>query len=112
MTIHPPSSASEALLLIPGHAFHRLTEREFGMPGLVAIEPVGPFVEHVAIGPFLTIHDSTLAPGLGIGHHPHRVNERLFYILRGESGTMTRSTGSQASWERATSQGSPRGGGG
>lgn len=72
------------LLVIPDFAFFRLTEREFGMPGLVAIESVGPFVEHVAVGPFLTIHDSTLAPGLGIGHHPHRGNERLFYILRGE----------------------------
>lgn len=77
-------AATGALLLIPDRAFHRLTEREFGMPGLVAIESVGPFVEHVAVGPFLTIHDSTLAPGLGIGHHPHRGNERLFYILRGE----------------------------
>ena len=79
-----PAAATGSLLQIPDRAFFRLTEREFGMPGLVAIEPVGPFVEHVAVGPFLTIHDSTLAPGLGIGHHPHRGNERLFYILRGE----------------------------
>jgi redox-sensitive bicupin YhaK (pirin superfamily) len=79
-----PGSAPGALLVIPDSAFHRLTEREFGMPGLVAIESIGPFVENVAVGPFITIHDSTLAPGLGIGHHPHRGNERLFYILRGE----------------------------
>ena len=80
---HPPI-APGALLVVPDTAFFRLTEREFGMPGLVAIESIGPFVEHVIVGPFLTIHDSTLAPGLGIGHHPHRGNERLFYILRGE----------------------------
>jgi redox-sensitive bicupin YhaK (pirin superfamily) len=79
-----PASAPGALLVVPDTAFFRLTEREFGMPGLVAIESIGPFVEHVIVGPFLTIHDSTLAPGLGIGHHPHRGNERLFYILRGE----------------------------
>ena len=79
-----PAAAPGALLLIPDTAFFRLTEREFGMPGLVAIESIGPFVEHAVVGPFLTIHDSTLAPGLGIGHHPHRGNERLFYILRGE----------------------------
>lgn len=79
-----PATAPGALLLITDTAFFRLTEREFGMPGLIAIESIGPFVEHAIVGPFLTIHDSTLAPGLGIGHHPHRGNERLFYILRGE----------------------------
>lgn len=79
-----PTAVPGALLVIPDTTFFRLTEREFGMPGLVAIESIGPFVEHAIVGPFLTIHDSTLAPGLGIGHHPHRGNERLFYILRGE----------------------------
>jgi redox-sensitive bicupin YhaK (pirin superfamily) len=64
--------------------FHRLGAAEFGMPSLLAIESVGPFVELARLGPFITIHDSFLAPGLGIGHHPHRSNERLFYILRGE----------------------------
>ncbi|MFN2484651.1 MAG: pirin family protein [Candidatus Limnocylindria bacterium] len=63
--------------------FYRLTEREFGMPGLVAIESVGPFVALAKLGPFITIHDSFMEPGLGIGHHPHRTNERLFYILEG-----------------------------
>jgi redox-sensitive bicupin YhaK (pirin superfamily) len=72
------------LHVIPAAHFHRLTELEFGMPGLVAIESVGPFVELAKVGPFITIHDSFLAPGLGIGHHPHQGNERLFYILRGE----------------------------
>lgn len=79
-----PTAVPGPLLVIPDTTFFRLTEREFGMPGLVAIESIGPFVEHAIVGPFLTIHDSTLAPGLGIGHHPHRGNERLFYILRGE----------------------------
>ncbi len=71
------------LHVVPADAFYRLTEREFGMPGLVAIESVGPFVELARLGPFITIHDSFMAPGLGIGHHPHRTNERLFYILEG-----------------------------
>ena len=72
------------LQIVPATSFSRLTEAEFGMPGLVAIESVGPFVELGRVGPFITIHDSFLDPGLGIGHHPHRGNERLFYILEGE----------------------------
>jgi redox-sensitive bicupin YhaK (pirin superfamily) len=31
-----------------------------------------------------SIHDSTVEPHLGIGHHLHRHDERLFYILAGE----------------------------
>jgi redox-sensitive bicupin YhaK (pirin superfamily) len=61
-----------------------LGEQEFGMAGLEAIESVGPFVEIEASGPLITVHDSTVRAGLGIGHHPHRYNERLFYIERGE----------------------------
>lgn len=61
-----------------------LGESDFGMPGLVAIESVGPFVGIQASGPLITVHDSTVEAGLGIGHHPHRYNERLFYIERGE----------------------------
>jgi redox-sensitive bicupin YhaK (pirin superfamily) len=76
--------ARRSLQVLPATGFHRLTEAEFGMPGLVAIESVGPFVRLARVGPFITIHDSFLAPGLGIGHHPHRGNERLFYILSGE----------------------------
>ena len=76
--------AQPGLQIIGSGSFHRLTEREFGMPGLVAIESVGPFVEIAKLGPFITIHDSFMAPGLGIGHHPHRTNERLFYILEGQ----------------------------
>jgi redox-sensitive bicupin YhaK (pirin superfamily) len=53
------------------------------MPGLVAIETAGPFAPIKQIGPFVTIHDSVFEPGFGIGHHPHRYHERLFYILAG-----------------------------
>jgi redox-sensitive bicupin YhaK (pirin superfamily) len=87
MSISHPSLAGQSqdlLHVIPSTSFHRLTEAEFGMPGLVAIESVGPFVDLLKLGPFITIHDSFLDPGLGIGHHPHVGNERLFYILRGE----------------------------
>jgi redox-sensitive bicupin YhaK (pirin superfamily) len=61
-----------------------LGESDFGMPGLTAIEALGPFVEIQASGPLITLHDSTIDAGLGIGHHPHRYNERLFYIEEGQ----------------------------
>jgi len=61
-----------------------LGETEFGMPGLRAIESIGPFTEIQASGPLITVHDATIEPHLGIGHHPHRTNERLFYIEQGE----------------------------
>jgi len=54
------------------------------MPGLVALESIGPFTETATSGPILTVHDSTVEAGLGIGHHPHRWNERLFFIETGE----------------------------
>ncbi|HSL11892.1 MAG TPA: pirin family protein [Actinomycetota bacterium] len=66
------------------HEHVRLDEGSFGMPGLVALESIGPFAETKASGPILTVHDSTVEAGLGIGHHPHRWNERLFYIEAGE----------------------------
>lgn len=56
----------------------------FGMPGLRAIEAIGPFARIAASGPLITVHDSYVEPRLGIGHHPHRFNERLFYIMAGE----------------------------
>jgi len=62
----------------------RLGESDFGMPGLTAIEAIGPFVTIQASGPLITVHDSVIDAGLGIGHHPHRYNERLFYIEQGE----------------------------
>ncbi|MEX0755656.1 MAG: pirin family protein [Actinomycetota bacterium] len=61
-----------------------LGEGDFGMPGLSAIEAIGPFVRIEASGPLITVHDSIVDAHLGIGHHPHRFNERLFYIEQGE----------------------------
>ena len=61
-----------------------LGEADFGMPGLTAIESIGPYAEIQASGPLLTVHDSVVEAGLGIGHHPHRFNERLFYIEEGQ----------------------------
>lgn len=78
-----PSTARPYLLLAPeDHVV--LDEHDFGMPGLVAIESIGPFSSIQASGPLITVHDSTIEAGLGIGHHPHRFNERLFYIEHGE----------------------------
>jgi redox-sensitive bicupin YhaK (pirin superfamily) len=57
---------------------------DFGGPGLVAVESIGPFNDIQAVGPLITVHDSVIDAGLGIGHHPHRFNERLFYIEEGE----------------------------
>jgi redox-sensitive bicupin YhaK (pirin superfamily) len=61
-----------------------LGESDFGMPGLTAAESIGPFVGIQASGPLITVHDSVIQAGLGIGHHPHRSNERLFYIEQGQ----------------------------
>jgi redox-sensitive bicupin YhaK (pirin superfamily) len=61
-----------------------LGESDFGMPGLTAVESIGPFAAIQASGPLITVHDSMIEAGLGIGHHPHRYNERLFYIEQGE----------------------------
>jgi redox-sensitive bicupin YhaK (pirin superfamily) len=61
-----------------------LGESDFGMPGLTAVEAIGPFVSIQASGPLITVHDSIIDAGLGIGHHPHRFNERLFYIEEGQ----------------------------
>lgn len=60
-----------------------LGEVEFGTPGLVAIESIGPFTRVRACGPLVTVHDSIIEAGLGIGHHPHRHHERLFYLEQG-----------------------------
>ncbi len=61
-----------------------LGESDFGMPGLTAAEAIGPFVPIQASGPLITVHDSVITAGMGIGHHPHRFNERLFYIEEGQ----------------------------
>lgn len=60
-----------------------LGPQDFGSPGLEAIEIIGPYVAVKAMGPLITVHDSRVEPHLGIGHHPHRHNERIFYIMEG-----------------------------
>jgi redox-sensitive bicupin YhaK (pirin superfamily) len=71
--------------LVLGPGDHKvLGESDFGMSGLIAVEAIGPFVPIQASGPLITVHDSTVDAGLGIGHHPHRYNERLFYIEEGQ----------------------------
>ncbi len=79
----PIISASAPYLILTGDDFRTLTAEDFGAPGLTAIESVGPFVGIQAIGPIITIHDSVIEPHLGIGHHPHRLNERIFYMETG-----------------------------
>jgi len=65
-----------------GH-FSRVGEEQFGVRGLIAIESVGPYTSVQRLGPMIMVHDGFFQPGFGIGHHPHRTNERLFYILAG-----------------------------
>lgn len=60
-----------------------LDEDDFGVKGLIAREWVGPFVRVQQVGPLIMVHDGVFDPRMGIGHHPHRFNERLFYILEG-----------------------------
>lgn len=57
---------------------------DFGSPGLRAVEVIGPFVDIQAAGPMVMVHDAEIEPHMGIGHHPHRYNERLFYIMEGQ----------------------------
>jgi redox-sensitive bicupin YhaK (pirin superfamily) len=63
--------------------FATLDEDDFGVPGLVAHEWIGPYVDLQGVGPLVMVHDGVFDPGRGISHHPHRFNERLFYILEG-----------------------------
>lgn len=60
-----------------------LDEDDFGVKGLIAHEWIGPFVNVRQVGPLIMVHDGIFDPHMGIGHHPHRFNERLFYILEG-----------------------------
>jgi redox-sensitive bicupin YhaK (pirin superfamily) len=76
------SKATEMVLLSPDD-YVVLGESDFGAPGLTATEIIGPFVPLQASGPLIMVHDALVEPQLGIGHHPHRYNERLFYILEG-----------------------------
>src|SRR5919204_3663017 len=85
MATEPAASAATSMFLVLRPEDHVvLGESDFGMPGLTAIEAIGPFTGIQASGPLITVHDSVIDAGLGIGHHPHRFNERLFYIERGQ----------------------------
>lgn len=75
--------AETAKIILKPDDHYTLGADEFGMEGLIAVESVGPFVETLAIGPLITVHDSVIYAGQGIGHHPHRYNERLFYLEKG-----------------------------
>jgi redox-sensitive bicupin YhaK (pirin superfamily) len=76
------ATVSDLIHLTPDD-YHVIRPEDFGAPGLVARESIGPFVSVQAVGPLVTVHDSTFEPRTGIGHHPHRRMERLFYILEG-----------------------------
>ena len=76
------SKATEMVLLSPDD-YVVLGESDFGSPGLSATEIIGPFVPLQASGPLIMVHDAFVEANKGIGHHPHRYNERLFYILEG-----------------------------
>lgn len=73
----------DGLLVLSEEDYAILDEDDFGTPGLLARESIGPFVEVRASGPLIMVHDAHMEPRMGIGHHPHRYNERLFYILSG-----------------------------
>ena len=79
-----PATATRPYVVLAPEDHIVLGESDFGMPGLEARESIGPFTEIQASGPLVTVHDATVQAGLGIGHHPHRFNERLFYIEQGE----------------------------
>jgi redox-sensitive bicupin YhaK (pirin superfamily) len=78
------SLIGEDYLVLSDDDYRLLGPDDFGSPGLEAIEVLGPFVDIRALGPLITVHDSTIEPHLGIGHHPHRRNERIFYMEAGE----------------------------
>ena len=77
------TQTTAALLHLTPADYHVIRPEDFGAPGLVAREAVGPFVRVQALGSLVTVHDSTFEPGRGIGHHPHQRMERLFYVLEG-----------------------------
>lgn len=78
------TTASPPYIVLTAEDMRVLGQEQFGAPGLTAIESVGPFVSVRSLGPLLAIHDSTIDPGLGIPHHPHRRNERIFFMESGE----------------------------
>ena len=74
---------NDGTLLLAPEDYRVLGEADFGVPGLIAHEIVGPFVDVQALGPMIMVHDGRFEARHGIGHHPHRYNERLFYIMEG-----------------------------
>ncbi|MGH2574022.1 MAG: pirin family protein [Actinomycetota bacterium] len=74
--------AGDVVVLAP-EDYAVLGEQEFGVPGLVATEVIGPYARIQAVGPLIMLHEGVIEPHRGIGHHPHRANERLFYMLEG-----------------------------
>jgi redox-sensitive bicupin YhaK (pirin superfamily) len=74
---------TDHLVVLSPEDYATLDEDDFGVPGLAATEIIGPFMGVHALGPLIMVHDGVFEPHHGIGHHPHRYNERLFYILEG-----------------------------
>jgi len=77
------TSKATEMILLSRDDYVVLGESDFGTPGLIATEIIGPFVPLQASGPLIMVHDGFVEANKGIGHHPHRYNERLFYILEG-----------------------------
>jgi redox-sensitive bicupin YhaK (pirin superfamily) len=72
------------LIILTPEDYIALSPQDFGMlEGVSATEIIGPFAPIKGVGPLIMVHDGVLEPHLGLGHHPHRYNERLFYILEG-----------------------------
>jgi redox-sensitive bicupin YhaK (pirin superfamily) len=72
------------LVILTPEDYVTLHPQDFGMAeGVSATEIIGPFAPIKGVGPLIMVHDGILEPHLGLGHHPHRYNERLFYILEG-----------------------------
>ncbi|MGH8906890.1 MAG: pirin family protein [Egibacteraceae bacterium] len=63
--------------------YHEIRPEDFNAPGLRAYESIGPYTSLRASGPLLMVHDGRFDANRGIGYHPHRGMERLFYILAG-----------------------------
>jgi redox-sensitive bicupin YhaK (pirin superfamily) len=80
---NPKTLTPTDLIVLSADDYAVLGESDFGTPGLQATEVIGPFVSLQASGPLIMVHDAFVEANLGIGHHPHRFNERLFYILEG-----------------------------
>jgi redox-sensitive bicupin YhaK (pirin superfamily) len=74
----------EPYIILHRQDYVLLGEQVFGVPGLEAVEVVGPYSPVVASGALITVHDARIEPHRGISHHAHRNNERIFYIMEGE----------------------------